>query len=281
MDWDESPGAPAWIAWAVVAGVPVRDLPARCLPDHPGTRAQQARGQGQDFGHVDGTDQGHRTRGFRTDPGQRTHDVRVGRDRPYGRSVSDRRNPLPPRCPAPHRPDHVDGTQVTFGGENLIDGDPETAWRQSGDATGSTITLRFPQEVDVTSARDHQRLGEDHHEHQRHRLRLVSLQPSRPRRRMADQRRDLFADPDRCHRLPGSRRDSHPYRRCATAHRVGLLAGLGEPARLHRDRRDRGQRRRRLTRSHKLSPRGHERAYVRPCAASVRRGTPTPRTARG
>ena len=45
----------------------------------------------------------------------------------------------------------VDGTQVTFGGENLIDGDPETAWRQSGDATGSTITLRFPQEVDVTS----------------------------------------------------------------------------------------------------------------------------------
>jgi hypothetical protein len=43
----------------------------------------------------------------------------------------------------------VDGTQVTFVGPNLVDGDAETAWRLAGDQTGAVITLRFDTEVTV------------------------------------------------------------------------------------------------------------------------------------
>jgi len=43
-----------------------------------------------------------------------------------------------------------DGSRVTFDPANLLDGDPRTSWRMSGDGTGSVITLTFDAPVTVT-----------------------------------------------------------------------------------------------------------------------------------
>lgn len=45
----------------------------------------------------------------------------------------------------------VDGTQVTFAGTNLLDGDPLTTWRMAGDRSGDIITFRFAEPVTITS----------------------------------------------------------------------------------------------------------------------------------
>ncbi|GAB2985058.1 discoidin domain-containing protein [Nocardioides montaniterrae] len=43
------------------------------------------------------------------------------------------------------------GRPVTFGAAHLIDGDPQTAWRIDGDAAGKSLTITFPQPVQLTS----------------------------------------------------------------------------------------------------------------------------------
>lgn len=50
-------------------------------------------------------------------------------------------------------PDGTDASEqiVSYGPENLIDGDATTAWRTSGDAVGETITLSLPERVRVRS----------------------------------------------------------------------------------------------------------------------------------
>lgn len=50
---------------------------------------------------------------------------------------------------APASTDARDGSRVTFGAANLTDGDPQTAWRVAGDATGEVLTLRFAEPVEV------------------------------------------------------------------------------------------------------------------------------------
>lgn len=42
-----------------------------------------------------------------------------------------------------------DGNRVTFKAANMLDGDPRTSWRMSGDGTGSVITLTFDDPVTV------------------------------------------------------------------------------------------------------------------------------------
>ncbi|GAB3859645.1 hypothetical protein GCM10028801_21360 [Nocardioides maradonensis] len=43
------------------------------------------------------------------------------------------------------------GNPVTFGSGNLADGDPQTAWRVAGDASGQSITISFDAPVTLTS----------------------------------------------------------------------------------------------------------------------------------
>jgi hypothetical protein len=43
------------------------------------------------------------------------------------------------------------GHPVTFESRNMVDGDPETAWRVAGDASGSSITITFDKPVTLTS----------------------------------------------------------------------------------------------------------------------------------
>ena len=44
----------------------------------------------------------------------------------------------------------VTGEQVTFVGENMLDGDPATCWRVAGEPAGRVITFTFPEEVTIT-----------------------------------------------------------------------------------------------------------------------------------
>lgn len=44
----------------------------------------------------------------------------------------------------------VDGSTVSFVGDNLLDGDPGTAWRMDGDGSDSTLTFTFPTSVALT-----------------------------------------------------------------------------------------------------------------------------------
>jgi hypothetical protein len=50
-------------------------------------------------------------------------------------------------------PDSQDesGTVTTFGAVNLLDGNPATAWRTEGDASGQLITVTFPAPIKVTA----------------------------------------------------------------------------------------------------------------------------------
>ena len=43
-----------------------------------------------------------------------------------------------------------DGNRVTFEPTNMLDGDPRTSWRMSGDGTGSVVTFSFDEPVTVT-----------------------------------------------------------------------------------------------------------------------------------
>lgn len=45
----------------------------------------------------------------------------------------------------------VDGNPVRYDGENMLDGDPTTAWRMPGDGTGSEITVTLPGETRLRS----------------------------------------------------------------------------------------------------------------------------------
>jgi hypothetical protein len=57
------------------------------------------------------------------------------------------------RASAPaHAPAGVDftGAPVTYVAANLVDGTPDTCWRQPGDATGTVITLRLDQPTRLT-----------------------------------------------------------------------------------------------------------------------------------
>lgn len=44
----------------------------------------------------------------------------------------------------------VDGETVSFGAENLVDGDPTTAWRMPGSGQGSPIVFRLPKRSTIT-----------------------------------------------------------------------------------------------------------------------------------
>lgn len=50
---------------------------------------------------------------------------------------------------APASTDARDGSRVTFGAGNLTDGDPETAWRVAGDASGEVLTIVFEEPVEL------------------------------------------------------------------------------------------------------------------------------------
>ena len=57
-----------------------------------------------------------------------------------------------PEVPSTAPPSNdVDGEPVTFDAVNMMDADPATAWRMSGDGTGSTLTFTFPGPVTVSS----------------------------------------------------------------------------------------------------------------------------------
>lgn len=45
----------------------------------------------------------------------------------------------------------VDGNPVRYDGENMLDGDPTTAWRMPGDGTGDEITVTLPEETRLRS----------------------------------------------------------------------------------------------------------------------------------
>ncbi|MCL2614580.1 MAG: hypothetical protein FWD95_15310 [Nocardioidaceae bacterium] len=45
----------------------------------------------------------------------------------------------------------LSGHRVTFGSGNLLDGDPTTAWRVAGDASGRSITITFDKPVTIRS----------------------------------------------------------------------------------------------------------------------------------
>lgn len=52
-------------------------------------------------------------------------------------------------CQAPGATDDA-GRPVAYGPENLIDGDPETAWRCDGTGLGQTVTFTFPAPVTIS-----------------------------------------------------------------------------------------------------------------------------------
>lgn len=56
--------------------------------------------------------------------------------------------PQVPETAPPSR--DVDGTPVTFDAANMMDGDPATAWRMTGDGTGAMLTFTFPEAVTVS-----------------------------------------------------------------------------------------------------------------------------------
>ena len=45
----------------------------------------------------------------------------------------------------------TEGKPVTYDGDNMLDGVPETTWRMAGDGTGQEITITLPQETTLSS----------------------------------------------------------------------------------------------------------------------------------
>lgn len=89
-----------------------------------------------------------------------------GVDRPTGQTASEEESPADEETPAirpvdltrsvqvvapPAAPPttDLDGTLVSYGPRRMLDGDPATAWRTTGDATGQTVSFSLPSATTV------------------------------------------------------------------------------------------------------------------------------------
>ncbi len=147
-------GAPAWIAWVVVAAglLGAFVLGAWLFVAAPGGGSDET-----------ATDETSQTAGDDSGPGSEetggddepTDDQEsaeaTATATPEGDPVSlnGLASVTAPGSAPPN--DDVDGSRVTFIPDNMLDGEPTTAWRFAGDQTGAVIDFRFSGPVTITA----------------------------------------------------------------------------------------------------------------------------------